>query len=146
MATMLQASKTSRKADAEAGIEVRCEQMVPPWIQGMRDMSQKHLTEDVVESIIVGQIDRAKKGDKNAINFVFNQLMGGQALKGATFVQNNYAPGSADPPGTPLPKKGPARIEALRLRAEQRRPLIEPGDVEDDDDPDARVQIGRAHV
>jgi len=94
----------------------------------MREMSQKHLTEDVVESIVVGQIERAKKGDRNAIRFVFDQLMGGQALKGATFVQNNYAPGSADPPDAPLPAKGPARIEAMRRRAEQRRPLIEPGD------------------
>ncbi|HUX16240.1 MAG TPA: hypothetical protein VMW52_07185 [Phycisphaerae bacterium] len=121
----------SRKADNELASEVRCEQMVPPWIQRMREMSQKHLTEDVVESIVVGQIERAKKGDRNAIRFVFDQLMGGQALRGATFVQNNYGGDFCEPPDKPLPPKGPARIEAMRRRAEQRRPLTDLGDEPD---------------
>ena len=115
----------SRKPE-DLGTVTRCEQMVPPWIQRMREMSQKHLTEDVVEQIVTAQIDRAKKGDRNAINFVFNQLMGGQALKGAKFTQINYGGESGERPGKALPPKGPARIEAMRRRAEQRRPLADP--------------------
>ena len=121
----------SKKADYESAIEVRCEQMVPPWIQKMRDMAQKHLTEDVVEQIITNQINAAKKGDRNAIRFVFDQLMGGQALKGATFVQNNYDGRAESRPDAPLPPRGLARIEALRRRAEQQVPLAQPGDKPD---------------
>ena len=112
--------------------ETRCEQMVPPWIQKMRDLATKHLSEDVVEQIITGQIERAKKGDRNAIQFVFNQLMGGQALKGATFVQNNYSDGSNDKPGDKLPAKRADRIAAMGRRAEQHRPLTD--EPEDDGD------------
>jgi len=111
------------------GLDVKCQQMVPPWLQRMRDIASKHLTEDVVDAIVTNQIEAAKKGDRNAIKFVFSQLMGGAALKGASFTQNNYTINRS--PAKPLPPKGSsARIEALRKLAEEGRDLMEP-----DDDP-----------
>lgn len=125
-----------RKADNELATESRCEQMVPLWIQKMRAVAAKHLSDGLVEEIILNQINAAKRGDKNAIRFVFDQLMGGQALKGATFIQNNYCGESGDLPGKPLPPRGPARIAALRRRVEQHRPLADPGDRDGAEDPD----------
>lgn len=114
--------------------ETKCEQMVPLWIQRMRDVAAKHLTTALIDEIVVNQINAAKKGDKNAIKFVFDQLMGGQALKGATFIQNNYGDQSGELPGKPLPPKGPARIAAMRRRVEQHLSVAEPGDDDGDGD------------
>jgi rubrerythrin len=96
----------------------------------MRDVAHKHLTEDVVEKIILGQIEAAKKGDRNAIKFVFDQLMGGAAFKGATFIQHNYgsefgeqhAHPTAARPGTP------DKLAVMRKRIENGQSTTQAGD------------------
>ena len=118
----------ARTAD-DLATETRCEQMVPPWISRMRKMAQKHLTEDVVEEIVKAQIDRAKKGDRNAIKFVFDQLMGGQSLKGATFIQNNYGSESSERPGpTDALPGSDDKILAMQRRMERRENLTRADD------------------
>ena len=59
-----------KRLDIDA-IETTAVQVVPVWMQRMRDAAQNHLTPDVVESIVANQIERAKGGDQKAIRFVF---------------------------------------------------------------------------
>lgn len=118
------------RLDKELATESRCEQMVPVWIKRMRDVAQKHLTQDVVDSIVKNQIEAAKRGDRNAINFVFNQLMGGQALKGATFIQNNYGEEFSDSPNKPtkaLPGSN-KKLKTMQQRADAGLPLCQEED------------------
>lgn len=108
----------ARLVDTDLATSTRCEQMVPPWIQRMRDVARKHLTEDVVEQIVTNQIQAAKNGDRNAIRFVFDQLMGGAAFKGATFVQNNYGAEFSDDSAKPTtaPPGSQDKLDVMRRR------------------------------
>jgi hypothetical protein len=56
----------------------------------MRAAAQAGITEDDVKEIVANQVARAKTGDQAALKFVFEQVLGGNELKGATFVQHNY--------------------------------------------------------
>jgi superfamily II DNA or RNA helicase len=121
--------KQLRAVDPD-GTEMVCREMVPEWIQRMRDAATKHLTSDVVERIVCNQIKRAENGDKDAIKFVFDNLMGGSALKGATFIQNNYH----DKPVEKKPVKSltrEERIEHMRRRVAEGKPPTEDEGEED---------------
>ena len=85
------------KPPQDPGTEMVVREMVPGWIQSLRDLAAKHLGPEVIEDIVVTQIAAARRGDARAIKFVFDYLLGAAALKGATFVQNNYPPGAARP-------------------------------------------------
>ena len=122
--------KRAKLTDTD-GTEMVCREMVPEWIQRMRDAAQKHLTPDVVDRIILNQIKRAEGGDAKAIQFVMDYLMGGKALKGATFIQNNnYGNGDANPakPTKLLPGSA-AKVELLRRRIAAGMNTDQPGDV-----------------
>lgn len=100
---------------------------MPTWMATMRKAVLDIVTEDDVKEIVKNQIARAKAGDQNAIKFVFGQVLGGDAMKGATFVQNNnYGDNAAKPtkarPGTD------DKIEVMRKRREAGLPLTHDGD------------------
>ena len=69
-----------------------------------------------MEAIIANQVKAAKEGNKDAIKFVFEQLLGGSHMRGATFIQNNWGK-NADPraPAMALPGS-PDKIETMRRR------------------------------
>lgn len=114
-------------------VRTAVEDMVPPWVMAMRNAAQKHLTERDVEDIVKGQVDRAKKGDRGAIRFVFDQLMGGAAFKGATFVQNNNY-GDLNPSTPTTARPGSAKkIELMRRRVEGGLDVLDPDDASGDD-------------
>lgn len=76
---------------------------LPAWVQKMRSAAQAAITEQDIREIVAKQVERAKQGDEKAMKFVFDQVLGGAAMKGATFVQNNYAveePAAAKTPTT----------------------------------------------
>lgn len=67
------------------------ESQLPAWIQLMRDAVLKCIKQEDIEAMVNKQVEKAKAGDEKAMKFVMEQILGGAALKGATFVQNNYA-------------------------------------------------------
>lgn len=67
------------------------ESQLPAWIQLMRDAAMKCIKQEDIELMVTKQVEKAKAGDEKAMKFVMEQILGGAALKGATFVQNNYA-------------------------------------------------------
>jgi hypothetical protein len=67
---------------------------LPPWMAVLRAAAQKYIQPADIEEIVRNQVTAAKAGDKAAMKFVFEQVLGGAALKGATFVQNVYEAGS----------------------------------------------------
>lgn len=91
--------------------------VLPAWVQNMRAAAQKVLKQEDVEEIVKNRVEAAKKGDKHAIRFVFDQVLGGVPVKAAQIVQNNFY-GEADRPDKPtkaLPGSR-AKIEAMRRR------------------------------
>lgn len=95
-------------------------QAVPAWIQAMRDAAQKVIKTTDIEAIVQGQLEAAKKGNQQAIKFVFEQILGGGAsMKGATFVQNNFSNG--DKPG----ERDALTDEESHRREEVRRARIQ---------------------
>ena len=94
----------------------RVEMVIPPWIQTLRLAAFKCLKAEDVKQIVQNQIAAAKKGDKNAIKFVFEQIMGGAYVKGATFIQNNYSD-AAGVTTKALPGS-PEKVEMMRRRVE----------------------------
>jgi len=97
--------------------QVVVEEVVPAWIQGLRQAAAGLLKQSDIEEIVKGQIKRAKAGDKNAIKFVFDQLLGGSYMRGATFIQNNYAGGNGQKPGGTKALPGSSeKVEEMRRR------------------------------
>jgi len=70
----------------------------------MRRAARETIKTEDIEAIVRNQVQRAKEGDQAAIKFIFGEVLGGNELKGATFVQNVFDPGQ------PLPTK-PAKIK-----------------------------------
>lgn len=99
---------------------------IPTWMTAMRKAAVECITEADVKEIVQGQVKRAKEGDRNAIRFVFEQVLGGAGQKASTFIQNNYGNGAAaeDPAGVRPDKPTKAipgtkqKIEAIRRRVE----------------------------
>jgi len=117
-------NKLPAKRDGEEIIE----QVVPGWVATMRTAAMKVVTEKDVTEIVQAQVKAAKNGNKDAIRFVFEQILGGGHLKGATFIQNNY--NGADLPGKPTgARPGSAeKLAKLRQRAQAGAPVFLPGD------------------
>lgn len=64
---------------------------IPKWMQVMRMAAQEVITPEDVKEIVKNQVKRAKEGDRNAIAFVFGQVLGGDQMKGMTLIQHNHA-------------------------------------------------------
>lgn len=107
-----------------------CEVALPSWITSLRAAAMKTVQQEDVEEIIRNQVKRAKDGDKNAIQFVFQQLLGGAYIKGATFVQNNYGLNPIQPEdlGTRALPGSPEKVEVMRERLASGRPATNPND------------------
>ncbi len=88
---------------------------LPPWMAKMRAAATNAITETDIAEIVQNQVKRAKAGDQNAIKFVFDQVLGGAQLKGATFIQNNFGGESPDKPTDAVPGT-PAKLETIRRR------------------------------
>jgi hypothetical protein len=73
--------------------------VVPPWIQSMRDAIAASVTPDDIKAMVQAQVKKAKDGDERATRFVLEHVLGGMDLKGATFIQKNYYGGK--PPAKP---------------------------------------------
>ncbi len=63
---------------------------LPPWMTMMRQAAMNCIKEADIEQMVQAQVDKAKAGDEKALKFVFEQVLGGASMKGATFVQNIY--------------------------------------------------------
>ena len=104
-----------------------CESMVPSWITNLRSAAMNVLTQNDVEAIVKAQIAQAKKGDKNAIKFVFDQLLGGASIRGATFIQNNY-PGEDPAKPTKAVPGTEDKIRRMRKRLAAGQSAFNPAD------------------
>ncbi len=109
------------------------QQMMPSWVAAMRQAAMDGISEQDVREIVAHQVALAKDGDKNALKFVFDQVLGGAHIKGATFVQNNNYDGIN--PGKPTPHKpgSKEKVELMRRRVEAGLPAIDPDDEDDAD-------------
>src|SRR5690349_8466779 len=76
-------------------------EVLPPWVAKMREAAMNSITEADIKEIVQAQVKRAKEGNAAALKFVFEQVLGGAQLQGATFVQNNYAAEAAARPDKP---------------------------------------------
>lgn len=91
-------------------------------------------TEDV-KAIVARQVELAKQGDANAMKFVFEQVLGGRQLRGATFIQNNNYGRAADPGRETKARPGTtSKIDAMSRRAEAGLPLSRAGDADAGDE------------
>lgn len=108
---------------------------LPPWMAKMRQAMADLVKEDDIKEIVQKQIERAKAGDQNAIKFVFGQLLGGEAFKGATFIQNNnYGEGGGAPAAPTAALPGSVeKLEKIRRRVEAGLPANDPRDRQDVD-------------
>ena len=97
--------------------QLSAEDCLPPWMLAMREAARAAVTKGDIEEIVKNQIARAKTGDKAAIAFVFDQVLGGNELKGATFIQNVF---HSDGPTPIQPAKvrpgSDEKIELMRKR------------------------------
>ena len=100
---------------------------LPPWMAKMRAAAMDAIEESDVQEIVENQVKMAKTGDKDAIKFVFDVVLGGQNLKGATFIQHVY--GHEDP-AKPVKALGGSngKLRAMQARAAAGLPLHDPGD------------------
>lgn len=108
---------------------------LPPWMSMMRNAAMKHVTQADIDQIVKSQMDLAKKGDRNAIKFVFDQLLGGASFRGATFVQNNYSTEDHKRPDKPSRAKpgSEEKIRLMRRRIEAGTDACQNGDGCDED-------------
>ncbi len=80
----------AKRSSGPGGQLARVTETMPSWVAAMREAAMSEIGDADVREIVRNQVVAAKAGDRNAIRFVFEQVLGGAALKGATFVQNNY--------------------------------------------------------
>ena len=97
----------------------------------MRRAAREAIKREDIEQIVRNQVQRAKEGDPKAIEFVFGQVLGGNELKGATFVQNVFESGSQTPlKGTKAKPGSDEKIDLIRKRIAAGNGAFHP----DDDD------------
>ena len=101
---------------------------LPPWVVKMRQAAQSVIQPSDIEAIVRKQVDKAKEGDPAALKFVFEQVLGGAALKGATFVQNNFTSESRPDKPTPARPRSGEKIDVMSRRAAAGLPLNQLGD------------------
>ena len=100
----------------ELSLSSQAEECLPPWMQAMRALARSEVQEGDIKEIVQSQIKRAKDGDQKAIKFVFEQLLGGAELKGATFIQNNYHGGESPERPTKAKPGSKAKIDVIARR------------------------------
>lgn len=89
---------------------------LPPWIATMRKAAMDAVGVDDIKEIVQAQVKKAKEGDANAMKFVFEQVLGGAQLKGATFIQNVYPTGDRpDEPSDAIPGT-PKKLDLIAKR------------------------------
>lgn len=109
--------------------ELMTQQVLPPWVMKMRQAAMDAISENDIKAIVQAQVERAKKGDANALKFIFDQVLGGAELKGATFVQNVYQGDGERPDKPTAARPGSAeKIEVMRRRVESRNGACVGGD------------------
>lgn len=101
---------------------------IPAWMAVMRSAAMKAIGEDDIEQMIRAQVEAAKKGDRKALEFVFNTVLGGASLRGATFVQNVFTSDSS--PALPTPERPGSnkKLDVMAARAAAGLPLHQVGD------------------
>lgn len=114
-------------------MDERMELAVPSWVLAMRQAAQKLISQADIEEIVRNQVAAAKAGNKDAIRFVFQQVLGGEGLRGATFVQNVYQ-GDTYPnrPTKALPGTKD-KIAEMRRRVASGQSAINPNDARPDE-------------
>jgi hypothetical protein len=91
-------------------------ELIPSWVVKMREAAASSITEGDIKDIVKAQVQRAKDGNAAALKFIFEQVLGGAELKGATFIQNNYGKDeSPEKPALALPGSN-EKIELMRRR------------------------------
>lgn len=107
---------------------------VPKWMQLMRQAACAEIRGDDIRAIVRNQIELAKQGDSKAMKFVFEQVLGGAAMQGATFIQHNYGGGgSGVEPGPTRALPGDEdKLDAFAARAARGEPLHDPRDARRD--------------
>lgn len=61
-----------------AALSQQAAEAAPAWITQMRAAAMAKIGQKDIEEIVQNQVDAAKKGDRNAIRFVFEQILGGR--------------------------------------------------------------------
>lgn len=103
------------------------------WVLEMRKAAQQAIKTEDVEAIVRAQIEQAKKpgrDGKEARDFLFTQILGGDALpRNLSITQNNFAADAADPsaPLNPAVAK-PDRVKVMQKRLAMGLPLTSPED------------------
>lgn len=106
---------------------------LPPWLATMRQAAMECISADDVKAIVQKQVELAKAGDEKAMKFVFEQVLGGAALKGASFHQHIHeaAPREAEEPTPALPGTVD-KIEAMSRRVAKRQSVFHGSDAQRD--------------
>jgi hypothetical protein len=66
---------------------------LPPWMADLRQAIAESVTSEDMRAMIKAQVDKAKKGDARACQFVLNYMLGG--TKPVQLIQNNFYEQSA---------------------------------------------------
>lgn len=96
---------------------------LPPWMLALRTAAQQSITAEDITQIVKKQVERAKSGDERAIRFVFDYVLGGSGMKGATFVQNNFPAGDSPTKPTAARPGTNSKLSAMQRRAAAGIPL-----------------------
>ncbi|MEP0846043.1 MAG: hypothetical protein HRF50_04380 [Phycisphaerae bacterium] len=104
--------------------------VMPPWMAAMRKAAMGAISEQDVQAIVRAQIEAAKQGDRHAIKFVFDYILGGNTMKGGTFVQNNFYGRPDDDPAAPTDQVPGTngKLRTMQRRKEAGLPLCDPRD------------------
>lgn len=109
---------------------------VPAWMQKLREAAMAQIDEAVVEGIVQKQVELAKAGNPAATKFVFEQILGGAAFKGANITQNvtnhHYHDGAAGGGSSEALPGTDDKIEAMSARVAQGRSVFDEADAERD--------------
>lgn len=97
---------------------------LPPWLAMMRQAAMGGVTQADVTEIVQKQVEMAKRGDRQALKFVFDEVLGGKQLQGMTLIQNNYADnkGRPDVPTSAVPGSSD-KLDVMQRRAAAGLPL-----------------------
>jgi hypothetical protein len=88
---------------------------LPPWLRAMREAAMDAVSTSDVTEMVKCQVEKAKKGDRQALQFVFDKILGGDQLKGATFVQQNFY--GEDDPTKPTPARPGTNGKLVKMQA-----------------------------
>lgn len=102
---------------------------MPAWMMMMRAAAQKAITEADVTEIVRKQVELAKQGNKDALKFVFGQVLGGD--QSITLVQNNFSESPATPTNA-VPGTKP-KLDKMAARVAAGLPACDPADRKDVD-------------